>query len=57
MPTVTDYAQGYQEGLRDVARALVAEGLPGALTWLEDNLVACPVREDVVRLARARDGQ
>lgn len=48
----TEYAKGYQDGLKDIAHKLVALSTPGVLEWLEDNLVACPVREDIVRLRR-----
>lgn len=33
----TDYAQGYQQALSDIATKLAFEGIPAALVWCADN--------------------
>lgn len=50
--SATDYAAGYQEALRDVARAWTQGGATDALIWMEDNMIAHPVRDDIARLSR-----
>lgn len=44
------FAKGYQEALEDIARALLTNGQPGVLVWLEDNLADGAVRGDVIAL-------
>ena len=39
MPKPSQYAEGYQEALRDIRDAFVKDGVEGMRVWLETNLI------------------